>query len=74
MYRVKHFLKFHARKVFLHAHIISVIGYGSTLFDSASENALKPVLSVYKRAAKAVLLKSISVVSSDYADLKIFAD
>ena len=68
--RVKHFLNLHTRKVFLHTNIISVISYGSTLFYSASENALKPLLSIYKRAVKAVLLKSTSVVSSDYADLK----
>ena len=42
--RFKHVLHLHARKVFLHAHIISVISYGSTLFDSASENALKQTL------------------------------
>ena len=38
---------------------------------SLSENALKPLLSIYKHAVKAVLLKSTSVVSSDCADLKI---
>ena len=69
--RVKNFLNLHARKIFLHAHIISVISYGSTLFESASEKALKPLLSVYNRAVKAVLLKSTIEVSLDYADLKI---
>ena len=69
---VKQFLNLHARKVFLHAHIISDISYGSTLFDSASENTLKPFLSVHKHAIKAVLFTSTSVVCSDYTDLKIF--
>ena len=69
--RVKHFLNLHARKVFLHAHIISVIRYGSTLFNSVSENALTPLFSVCKRAVKAVILKSTSVVSLDYTDLNI---
>ena len=32
---------------------------------------MKHLLSIYKRAVNAVLLKSTSVVSSDYADLKI---
>ena len=63
--------KFVCRKIFLHAHIISVISYGSTLFDSAREKAMKPLLSVYNRAVKAVLLKSTIEVSLDYADLKI---
>ena len=73
LYRVKHFLNLHARKVFLPAHILSIISYGSTVFDSASENALKPLFSVYKRAVEAVLLKYTSVVSSDFADLKILS-
>ena len=41
------------------------------MFGSASENVLKPLLNIYKRAIKAVLLKSTSVVSSDCADLMI---
>ena len=69
--RVKHFLNLQARKAFLHVHIISVICYGSILFDAASKNALKPLLCVYKRVVKVVLLKSTKVVSSHYADLKI---
>ena len=69
--RIKHFLNLHARKIFFHTHIMSTISYGSTLFDSASESALKPLLSIYKRAVKAVLLKSTSLVHSDYVDLRI---
>ena len=29
--KIKHFVNFHARKVFFHAHIQSLIDYGSTL-------------------------------------------
>ena len=71
LFRVIYFLNLHARKVFLHVHIISVISYCSRLFDSASEKVLEPLLSVYKRAIKAVLFKSTSVVISDYADIEI---
>ena len=71
--RIKRFLNPHARRLFFHAHILSCIRYCSTLFHSASENATKPVVRIYKRAIKAVLLKSSSLTTSDYKDLDIFA-
>ena len=70
--RIKHFLNPHARRLFFHAHILSCIRYCSTLFHSASENTTKPVVRIYKRAIKAVLLKSSSLTTSDYKDLDIF--
>ena len=70
--RIKHFLNPHARRLFFHAHILSCIRYCSTLFHSASENATKPVVRIYKGAIKAVLLKSSSLTTSDYKDLDIF--
>jgi hypothetical protein len=69
--KIKHFLNLHARKLFLHAYILSSINYCSTLFDTASANTLKPLISIYKRALKAVLLKSSSVTNSDYIKLDI---
>ena len=69
--RVKHFLDLHARLLFFHAHILSHISYCSTLFDSASENATKPLERIYKRAIKAVLLKSSSLTTSDYESLNM---
>ena len=69
--RIKHFLSPHARRLFFHAHILSCISYCSTLFDSASENTTKPLVRIYKRAVKAVLLKSSSLTTSDYEDLDI---
>ena len=69
--RIKHFLSPHARRLFFHAHILSCISYCSTLFDSASENTTKPLVRIYKRAFKAVLLKSSSLTTSDYKDLDI---
>ena len=68
---MKHFLSPHARRLFFHAHILSCISYCSTLFDSASENTTKPLVRIYKRAVKAVLLKSSSLTTSDYKDLDI---
>ena len=69
--RIKRFLNSHARRLYFHAHILSCISYCSTLFDSARENATKPLVRIYKRAIKAVLLKSSSLTTSDYKDLDI---
>ena len=55
--KIKHFLNLHARKLFLHGHIQSITDYGSTLWDSASANTLKPLVSLHERALKAILLK-----------------
>ena len=70
--RIKHFLSPHARRLFFHAHILSCISYCSIPFDSASENATKPLVRIYKSATKAVQLKSSSLTTSDYKDLDIF--
>ena len=67
--RMKHFLNLHARKLFLHGHILSSISYASTLYDTASANSLKPLLSVYKRAIKSVLLKPSRLNKNDYYSL-----
>ena len=50
--KVKHFLNSHARRLFF----LSCISYCSTLSDSASENATKPLVRRYKHVIKAVLL------------------
>ena len=65
------FVNFHARKIFFSAHIQSLIDYGSTLWDSASNNSLKPLHSLYKRALKLILLKQSSVEQNDYTLLNI---
>ena len=69
--RMKHFLNLHARKLFLHGHILSSISYASTLYDTASANSLKPLLSVYKRAIKSVLLKPSRLNKNDYYSLEV---
>ena len=69
--KIKHFVNIHARKLFLHAYILSSINYCSTLFDTASANVLKPLNSMYKRALKAVLLKSSTLVATDYGKLEV---
>ena len=69
--KVKHFLNLHARKLFVHAHIQSIIDYGSTLWDSANANTLKPLVSLHKRALKAILLKTTTLATSEYNFLSI---
>ena len=69
--KLKKFINFHARKLFVHAYILSSINYCSTLFDSSSNNTLKPIHRLYKRALKAVLLKSSSLTSTDYTKLNM---
>ena len=69
--KIKHFLNRHARKQFFHAHVQSQIDYASTLWDSASANVLKPLESIYKRALKLILLKSISLTPGDYVSVDV---
>ena len=69
--KIKHFLNAHARKLFFHAHIQPIIDYASTLWDSASANTLKPLVSIHKRALKLTLLKSTSLTAHDYKRLDV---
>ena len=69
--RIKHFLDIHSRKIFFHAYIESYINYASTVWDNASENILKPLLSLHRRAIKLILLKPSSPKVSDYQNLDI---
>ena len=69
--RFKKFINLHARKLFIHAYILSSINYCSTLFDTTSETTLKPLHRVYKRALKAALLKSSSLTKLDYTKLNM---
>lgn len=68
--RIKHFLNEHTRKLYYTAHIQSSIDYASTLWDSASGNIKKPLISVQRRAVKNVLLKN-KLHSNDFASLHI---
>ena len=69
--KIKHFLNHHARIcVCVCAHIQSIIDYGSTLWDSARANTLKPLVSLHKKALKAIL-KSTTRAVSDYNFLSI---
>ena len=69
--KIKHFLDIESRKHFYYAHIQSCIDYASTLFDTCSKSTLKPLARLHKRAIKTILLKSSSLVSSDYNSLGI---
>ena len=69
--KIKNFLNYHSKKVFFHAHIQSVIDYASTLWDSASANILKPLVSLHKRSIKIILNRNSSLTISDYKTLNI---
>ena len=60
--KVKHFLDLHSRSMFFYAHILTLIDYASTLWDSASESNLWFIFRLHKRALKLVLLKSNSLL------------
>ena len=69
--KIKHFLNLHTRRIFFFAYIESYLNYASTIWDMASENIMKPLLSLHRRALKLVLLKSSSLSTSDYITLDI---
>ena len=69
--RLKHFVNFRVRKLFFTSHIQSLIDYGSTLWDSASQNTLKPLHSLHRRALKLILLKQSSLEKDDYDKLNV---
>ena len=65
LWKIKHFLNAHARKVFLffifyffNAHIQSIVEHVSILWDSASAKTLKPLASINKRSLKLTLLNT----------------
>ena len=69
--KIKHFLDLSSRLKFYHAFIQSSIDYVSTVYDQCSENILKPLLRVHKRALKTILLKSSTLSYQDYVKLDI---
>ena len=69
--KIKKFLDVDSRKTFFHAHILSIIDYASTLWDNASENNIKLISRLHKRAIKCILLKSSTLTSVDYRKLDI---
>ena len=69
--RLKHFVNFQVRKLFFTSHIQSLIDYGSTLWDSASQNTLKPLHSLHRGALKLILLKQSSLEKNDYSKLNV---
>ena len=70
--KIKHFLNLHSRKLFFHAHILSLINYASTLWDNTSETNLKHISRLHKRAIKLIRLNSNTLTGADYKDLDIF--
>ena len=60
LWKIKHFLNAHARKVFVffNAHIQSIVEHVSILWDSASAKTLKPLANINKRSLKLTLLNT----------------
>ena len=52
-------------------YIQSLIDYGSTLWDSASKNTLKPLYSLHRLGLKLILLKQSSLEKDDYSKLNV---
>ena len=71
MSKIKHFLNLHSRKIYFHSFIEPHINYASSIWDGASENTLKPLSTLYRRALKLVLLKSSKLTTNDYSTLEI---
>ena len=71
--RIKHFLDLHSRKLFFFGHILPIVDYASTVWDSCSENNFNTIHRMYKRALKLVLLKSSSLTSEDYKKLNVLS-
>ncbi len=69
--KIKHFLDLHSRKLYFSAYIENYINYASTVWDAASDNTVKPLASLHRRALKLVMLKSSSLTTSDYFSLQI---
>ena len=69
--KIKHFLNAHAKKQFFHAHIQSIIDYASTLWDSASASALKPLSGIHRRALKLIFQISTTLTAHDYKCIDI---
>ena len=69
--RLKHFVNFRVRKLFFTSHRQSLIDYGSTLWDSASQNTLKPIHSLHRQALRLILLKQSPLEKDDDNKLNV---
>ena len=69
--KLKYFLDIDARHLFFTAHIRSHIDYASTLWDGASENTLKRLNSLYRRAPKLILPNPTLSTDEKLRQLKI---
>ena len=53
--KLKHFLNEDSRKMFFNAHVRSHLDYASTVWDGCSDNHMKKLNSLHRRAAKIIL-------------------
>ena len=71
LFGIKHFVNFHAMKIFFGAHIESLTDCGSILWDSASKNSPKHLHSLHKCSLKLIHIKQPSLEQDDYNLLNI---
>ena len=69
--KIKHLLSQEGRILFFNGHLQPGLDYCSTLWDSASENTLKPLVRLHKRAIKTILLTKSTLTRDDYSTLNI---
>jgi len=69
--KIKHFLNNHSRKLFFCGHILPIIDYASTIWDTCSGTNLKFIHRLYKRAVKLVLLKTSTLTIEDYKQINV---
>ena len=62
--QLKQYANLHSLKLFYHAHIASHLTYASTLWDNCSNNVLKQLNSLHRRAAK-VMITDPSLTTDD---------
>ena len=63
--QLKYFTDEHTRKLFYSAHIQPHIDYASSVWDGASDNNLKKLNSLHRRAAKLIADQSMCSISTD---------
>lgn len=69
--RLRHFTDVPTRKLFYYAHIQPHVHYASSVWDGASENSLKRIDSLHRRAIKLIAEKSNSSTDDKFKALDI---
>ena len=62
--KLKYYVKADARKLFFHAHCMSILNYASTVWSGAADVHIQKLDSLYNRGAKLILFEK-SLASSE---------